>query len=64
LRQWAPVIIMLSAGPIALLFSYTPFYSQGGIQFWLLIGAFEGVAQGEAMRVRPREFRPGSRAPS
>src|SRR5271157_2135086 len=47
LRQWAAVIVMLSAGPIALLFSYTPFYSQIGMQFWFLIGAFEGLAQGE-----------------
>ena len=41
---------MLSAGPIASLFSYCPFYSQMGMQFWLLIGAFEGVAQGEGNR--------------
>ena len=47
LRQWGAVIIMLSAGPIASLFSYCPFYSQLGMQFWLLIGAFEGLAQGE-----------------
>ncbi|MBV8129453.1 MAG: hypothetical protein JO114_17545 [Planctomycetaceae bacterium] len=47
LRRWAAVIVMLSAGPIAFLFSYCPFYSQLGIQFWFLIGAFEGLAQGE-----------------
>ena len=47
LRQWAAVIVMLSAGPIAFVFSYTPFYSQMGIQFWFVIGAFEGLAQGE-----------------
>ena len=47
LRQWAAVIVMLSAGPIAFMFSYTPFYSQMGMQFWFLIGAFEGLAQGE-----------------
>ena len=47
LRQWAAVIVMLSAGPIALLFSYCPYNSQMGIQFWFLIGAFEGLAQGE-----------------
>ncbi len=46
-RQWAAVIIMLSAGPIALLFSYAPFCAQIGMQFWLLIGALEGIAQGE-----------------
>jgi hypothetical protein len=47
LRQWGAVLVMLSAGPIAFLFSYCPFYSQMGIQFWLLIGAFEGLAQSE-----------------
>ena len=47
LRQWGGVVIMLSAAPIALMFSYTPFNSQGGMLFWFLIGAFEGVAQGE-----------------
>ena len=47
LRQWGAVVIMLSAGPIALMFSFTPFNAQIGMQFWLLIGALEGVAQGE-----------------
>ena len=45
LRRWGGVILMLSAPTIALTFSYTPFNSQAGIQFWLLIGAFEGVSQ-------------------
>jgi hypothetical protein len=47
LRRWGAVIFMLSIGPIALLFSYCPFNSQIGMQFWFLIGAFEGLAQGE-----------------
>lgn len=47
LRQWGAVIVMLSACPVAAMFSYTPFHSQLGMQFWLLIGAFEGLAQGE-----------------
>ena len=54
LRQWGGVIIMLSAAPVALMFSYTPFNSQIGMQFWLLIGAFEGVAQGEGRGRSPR----------
>jgi hypothetical protein len=60
-RQWVAVIIMLSAGPVALIFSFTPFHSQMGMQFWFLIGAFEGAVQGEerAMRSRPR---PGVRS--
>jgi hypothetical protein len=47
LRQWGAAIIMLSAGPIAMMFSYCPFNSQVGIQFWFLIGAFEGLTQGD-----------------
>ena len=54
LRQWGAVIIMLSAGPIALMFSFTPFNAQMGMQFWFLIGAFEGVAQGEGRRTQSR----------
>ena len=41
---------MLSAGPIAFMFSFTPFYAQMGMQFWLLIGAFEGLAQARNTR--------------
>ena len=59
LRQWGAVIVMLSAGPIALLFSYCPFNSQMGMQFWLLIGAFEGLAQGEEGQASPSS--PGQR---
>ena len=54
LRHWGAVILMLSAGPIALMFSYCPFNSQIGMQFWLLIGAFEGLAQGEEETGWPR----------
>ena len=42
---------MLSAAPIALLFKYCPFNSQMGIQFWFLIGAFEGLIQGKRDRL-------------
>jgi hypothetical protein len=58
IRQWGAVIVMLSAGPIALTFSYTPFNSQIGMQFWLLIGAFEGLVNGEdeITRLRLRRF--------
>jgi hypothetical protein len=44
-RQWGAVIITLSAAPIALILSWTPFNAQMGMQFWLLIGAFEGATQ-------------------
>ena len=47
LRQLGAAIVVLSASPTAYIFSYSPFYSQMGMQFWFLIGAFEGLAQGE-----------------
>jgi hypothetical protein len=50
LASWGPVIAIFSAYPIALLFSYAPFNSQIGLQFWFLIGAFEGLAQGDERR--------------
>jgi hypothetical protein len=59
LRQWGAVIIMLSAGPIAFMFSYCPFNSQMGMQFWLLIGAFEGLEQAEEERRVPGYRREG-----
>lgn len=46
-RQWGAVIAMLSIGPVVTMFSYVPFYSQMGMQFWFLIGAYEGLAQGD-----------------
>jgi hypothetical protein len=63
LREWGAVLLMLSAGPIAFLFSYCPFYSQMGMQFWLLIGAFEGLVQGEETNT-VKEERVDSRSPS
>jgi hypothetical protein len=63
LRQWGAVLVMLSAGPIAFLFSYCPFYSQMGIQFWLLIGAFEGLVQGEERQFGAGDWREDSVLP-
>jgi hypothetical protein len=45
LRRWGAVILMLSIAPVISAFGWVPFNSQAGIQFWLLIGAFEGVSQ-------------------
>ena len=44
-RQWAAAVVMLSASPIAFMFSFCPFYAQMGMQFWFLVGAMEGAAQ-------------------
>ena len=46
MRQWAAVVFMLCLPSLALMFSFVPFNSQLGMQFWFLVGAIEGVAQG------------------
>jgi hypothetical protein len=38
------VILSLSLGTAALIFSFTPFVTQIGIQYWFLAGALHGVA--------------------
>lgn len=43
-RSMAGLILAMSVGTLALLFSYTPFASPSGVQFWLLAGALHGVA--------------------
>jgi hypothetical protein len=62
-RQWAGAVVMLSAAPIALLFSYCPFSAQIGMQFWFLIGAVEGVARGSAGDHPPQEPASNRRTP-
>jgi hypothetical protein len=46
----AAVVFALSLGPMAMVFSYTPFVSQIGIQFWFLAGALHGVACGARLQ--------------
>lgn len=43
LRSWAPVIVAANAGVLALVFGYTPFTSQVGLQYWFLAGALHGA---------------------
>jgi hypothetical protein len=40
----ATVVFAAGLGPIALIFSFTPFVTQIGIQYWFLAGALHGVA--------------------
>jgi hypothetical protein len=44
LRFWAMAVLAANFGTLALIFSYTPFSSQIGIQYWLLTGALQGAA--------------------
>jgi hypothetical protein len=39
------VIVASNAGVLALLFSFTPFTTQGGLQYWFLAGVLFGVSQ-------------------
>lgn len=46
----AAVVFALGLGPIAMTFSFTPFVTQIGIQFWFLAGALHGVACGAGLQ--------------
>lgn len=45
LAQCGAVILAANLGTAALIFSFTPFVTQVGIQYWFLAGALHGVAQ-------------------
>jgi hypothetical protein len=40
----AAVVLAASLGTTAMVFSFTPFVTQIGIQYWFLAGALHGVA--------------------
>jgi hypothetical protein len=44
LRFWALAVLAANAGTMALIFSYTPFTGQIGMQYWFLTGALQGAA--------------------
>jgi hypothetical protein len=44
LSQWGSVIMVTNLGTLALIFSYVPFASPIGLQYWLLAGALHGAA--------------------
>jgi hypothetical protein len=45
LAQVSAVVLAANLGTAALIFSFTPFVTQIGIQYWFLAGALHGVAQ-------------------
>jgi hypothetical protein len=49
--SWVAAAIAVNAGTVALVFAFTPFTTQTGLQFWVLAGALHGVALGK-MRSR------------
>jgi nitric oxide reductase activation protein len=44
LREWAPAVFAVTLGTIVLVFGFTPFTNQVGLQFWFLIAALHGAA--------------------
>lgn len=42
-RQWAAAVVAINVGTIALVFSFVPFTTQVGLQFWFLEGALHGA---------------------
>jgi hypothetical protein len=49
IRSVAALVLAVNAGTAALTFSFTPFTTQLGLQYWLLCGALHGAAESEAM---------------
>jgi hypothetical protein len=45
LRSGAAVVCAVNAGTVALVFGFTPFTTQVGLQYWFLAGALHGVAE-------------------
>jgi hypothetical protein len=62
LRFWAMAVLAANVGTLALIFSYVPFSSQIGMQYWLLTGALQGAATYQERRAKfqePRTKDPG-----
>lgn len=55
-RRWAAAVAAVNAGTIALIFSFVPFNTQVGLQFWFLEGALHGAM---AHRVSDSVTEPG-----
>jgi hypothetical protein len=45
-RACAAIALAANLGTAALIFSFTPFVTQIGLQFWFLAGAVQGIANG------------------
>jgi len=48
LRSWAAIIFAINAGTVGLVFGFTPFTTQVGLQYWFLAGALAGAARGDS----------------
>ena len=52
LRSWAAIVFAINVGTLGLIFGYTPFTTQVGLQYWFLAGALAGAARGNAQGQR------------
>jgi hypothetical protein len=59
LRSWAAIIFAINVGTLGLIFGFTPFTTQVGLQYWFLTGALVGAARGDAERQRYEQLRVG-----
>ena len=58
LKTWGASIFALNAGTCLLIFSFTPFTTQTGLQYWFLAGLLYGAAH--AVRAAAPDDRPGA----
>jgi len=63
LRFLAAAIVAANAGTLALVFGFTPFTTQIGMQYWFLAGALHGAARGSAQFPFSRSKRQARLAP-
>ena len=47
LRAWAAIIFAINGGTLGLIFGFTPFTTQVGLQYWFLAGALAGAARAQ-----------------
>lgn len=60
LASLVPIVIAINMGTLALVFGFTPFTTQLGLQYWFLAGALHGAAQGSGLFFNER-IRTGER---
>jgi hypothetical protein len=60
LGSLVPIVIAINMGTLALIFGFTPFTTQLGLQYWFLAGALHGVAHGGGLFLHER-IRTGQR---
>ena len=52
LSSWAAIVFAINGGTLGLIFGFTPFTTQIGMQYWFLAGALAGVARAQVLEIR------------